>query len=184
MIWPLVHFYIPYFYFSTTSSLAARKTRDHSRRNASPIFPPTKTLHFERLFSINSLLFPASMLCLYMYFWIYMWRDYWLLSWSCFEQLLPKIVNRMTSTRQFEEWGKTQNVVVVCRHNTSGDLSNAFQLHTASIYSELWALQDVGTGMMWFLLVSDKSLSQVILGLSLGFLPQKKGSSIFNGWFN
>ena len=146
----------------------------------------TKTLHFERLFSINSLLFPASMLCLYMYFWIYMWRDYWLLSWSCFEQLLPKIVNRMTSTRQFEEWGKTQNVVVVCRHNTSGDLSNAFQLHTASIYSELWALQVVGTGMMWFLLVSDKLLSQVIyhdIWFKL-WICHKKRSSIFNGWFD
>ena len=46
--------------------------------------------------------------------------------------------------------------------------------YTLLVYSELWAQQVVGIGMMWYLLVSDKSLSQVILGLSLGFLPQKK----------
>ena len=55
--------------------------------------------------------------------------------------------------------------------------------YTLQVYSELWAQQVVGIGMMWFLLVSDKLLSQVILGLSLVFAT-KKGSSILNGWFN
>ena len=55
--------------------------------------------------------------------------------------------------------------------------------YTLLVFSKLWAQQVVGIGMMWFLLVSDKLLLQEILGLSLGFAT-KKGSAIFNGWFN
>ena len=54
--------------------------------------------------------------------------------------------------------------------------------YTLQVYSELWAQQVVGIGMMWFLLVSDKLLSQVILGLSFGFATKKVVTG--TGWLN